>query len=176
MLQLLRVAIILTTPALFWLGWSIAPELISAGNMRYLGALFIGVWGLAFHFLRKSADLSSLPGLSGREQQRIVWKLAEMRRRVWWIGGISIVLGFLIWLVGAISDLSGSAGAPLSIGLLVGVGISYLVVLPGWFNELLAFADTLRLREDKKRRTETALKQIGDSKKSSSRDTAAASW
>ena len=173
MLRLLRVAIILTTPALFWLGWSIAPELIGAANMRTLGALSVGVWGLAFHFLRKSADLSSLPGLSGREQERVVWKLAEMRRRVWWIGGISIISGFLIWLIGSAPGLSESAAAPLSIGLLVGVGLSYLVVLPGWFNELLAFADTIRLREDKKRRTETALKQIGESKKSSPRDTAA---
>jgi len=172
MFFLIRLSIILAAPFLLWLGWTSSPEMVSAASMRYLGGIFIGVWGIAFHFLRKSAELSSLPGLSGHEQERVVWKLADIRRRVWWIGGIAIVAGFLVWLIGSMPSLAESFIAPLSIGLLVGIGVSYIVVIPGWFNEIYAFADKIRLREDKKRRTETAIKEIGDSKKTLSRDTA----
>ncbi len=172
MLFLLRLSIILTAPFLLWLGWSTSPDLISSGNMRYLGGIFIGVWGFAFHFLRKSAELSGLPGLSGREQERLIWQLAEIRRRVWWIGGIAIVSGFLVWLIGSMPTLAELPIAPLSIGLLVGIGVSYVIVIPRWFNEIYAFADVIRLREDKKRRTESAIKQIGEGKKKVPRDAA----
>jgi hypothetical protein len=152
MLFLLRLAIILTAPALLWVGWSASPDLISSGNMRYLGGIFLGVWGFAFHFLRKSAELLSVPGLSGREQERLVSRLSEIRARVWWIGGVAIVSGFLVWLVGSMPSFAESPVAPLSIGLLIGIGASYIVVIPRWFNEIYAFAEVIRLREDKKRR------------------------
>lgn len=166
MLVFIRLLIIALTPALLWLGWAMSPELISASNMRYLGGVFVAVWGMAFHFLRKIADLSALPGLSGREQERLVWLLADIRRRIWWIAGVGLIAGGLVWFVSSVPDYSRTAMAPLSIGLLVGIGLSYLIILPGWFNELHAFTDSVRLREDKKKRAEAALKQIADGKKS----------
>ena len=168
MLVFIRLLIIGVMPALLWLGWSMSPELISASNMRYLGGVFVVVWGMAFYFLRKIADLSGLTGLSGREQERLVWLLADIRRRIWWIGSIGLIAGCLVWFVGSVPDYSRTAMAPVSIGLLVGIGLSYLVILPGWFNELHAFTDSVRLREDKKRRAEAALKQISEAKKSQS--------
>lgn len=169
MLVFIRLLIIVTTPALLWLGWTMSPEIISASNMRYLGGVFLAVWGMTFHFFRKCADLSALPGLSGREQERLVWRLADIRKRIWWIGGIGLIVGCLVWFVGSVPDYSRTAMAPLSIGLLVGIGLSYLVILPGWFNELHAFTDSVRLREDKKKRAEATLKQIGEAKKAQSR-------
>lgn len=133
--------------------------------MKFLGGIFLVVWGLAFHFLRKCAELSGLPGLSGREQERLVWKLRDIRRRVWWIGGVAVLSGFLVWLIGSIPSLGQSRFAPISIGLLLGVGLSHLVVIPGWFNELYAFTDAIRLREERKRRAEAALKEISEAKK-----------
>lgn len=165
MLTIIRVTIVLAMPALLWLGWSIDPDLIGGANMRYLAAVFLALWGVAFHFLHKSADLSGLPGLSGREQERIVWKLTEIRRRVWFIGVFVVVSTFLVWFFGSVPVLSSSIAGPLVIGLLVGLGISYLLAIPGWFSELYAFSDAIRLREDKKKRAEAALKQIGDHKK-----------
>lgn len=142
-----------------------SPDLVSATNMRYLGGVFLVVWGLTFHFFRKSAELSSLAGLSGREQERLVWLLARIRERIWWIGGIGLVSGCLVWFIGSVPEYSKTEIAPISIGILVGIGLSYLLILPGWFNELHAFMDTVRLREDKKKRAETSLKQINDGKK-----------
>ncbi len=165
MLVLLRLLIIVVTPVLVWLGWTMSPDIISASNMRYLGGVFLVVWGLAFNFFRKCSDLSALPGLNGHEQERLVWKLADIRKRIWWIGAIGLIAGCLVWFFGSVPQHSRPELAPLSIGLLVGIGLSYLVILPGWFNELHAFTDAVRLREDKKRRTEQALKQIGDAKK-----------
>ena len=133
--------------------------------MRFLGGIHIGIWGFAFHLMRKSADLINLPGLNSREQERLVWLLAEIRRRVWWVGGVAAASVFAVWLVGTVQTHVNSPLAPLSIGLLIGVGISYAIVIPGWFNEIYSFTEAVRLREDRKRRTEVALKQISDGKK-----------
>lgn len=165
MIQAIRLLIIAVCPAILWIGWMASPELISPGNMRYLAGVFVAVWGLTFHFFRKSAELSSLQGLSGREQERVVWLLADIRRRIWWMGGIGLIAGCLVWLIGSSSSVSSSPVAPIAIGLLVGIGLSYLAILPGWFNELYAFMDQIKLREDRKRRTEATLKQIADGKK-----------
>lgn len=170
MIIIVRLAIILIMPALLWLGWTLSPDIISANNMRYLSAIFLTVWGIAFHFLRKSSDLSSLPGLSGREQERIILRLAEIRKRIWWISGIVLIASILVWIIGFMPAVAKSDFAPLSIGLLVGIGASYLIVIPGWFNELYDFTDAIRMREDKKRRAESVLKQIADSKKNGSRN------
>lgn len=165
MIFLLRLAIIIIAPALMWLGWTAVPDLLSAGNMRFLGGIHIGIWGFAFHLMRKSADLINLPGLNSREQERLVWLLAEIRRRVWWIGCVAAASVFAVWVVGTVQTNVNSPLAPLSIGLLIGVGISYAIVIPGWFNEIYSFTEVVRLREDRKRRTEVALKQISDGKK-----------
>ncbi len=165
MRQFLRVMIILIMPALLWAGWRVSPDLVSIASMRYLGAVFTLVWGIALFFLTKTADLSTLPGLSGHEHERLVLKLAHIRKRVWWIGGIALISAFLVWLIGSLPDLAQSAIAPISVGFLVGVGLSHLIVLPGWFAELYAFTDTIRLRNERNKRTELALKQISDGKK-----------
>lgn len=165
MIQTVRLLIIVFCPALLWLGWVASPELISPANMRYLAGVFVAVWGLTFHFFRKSAELSGLQGLNGREQERVVWLLADIRKRIWWMGGIGLIAGCLVWLIGSSPAITSSPVAPIAIGLLVGIGLSYLAILPGWFNELYAFMDQVKLREDRKRRTESALKQIADGKK-----------
>lgn len=170
MIFLFRLAIILSIPTLMWVGWSASPDFVSPGNMRYLAGLFIGVWGFAFQLMRKSADLITLPGLTGREQERLVLRLAAIRSRVWWIGGVAVVSGFLVWLIGSMPTLAESPIAPISIGLLIGIGVSYAVVIPRWFNEIYSFTEVLRLREDKKRRTEAALKQIDEGKKKISKE------
>lgn len=165
MLQVLRLTIILTMPVLLWAGWRVAPELISIANMRYLGAIFALVWVIAFHFLTKTADLSSLSGLSGHEYEKLVLRLAHIRQRVWWIGGIALTCAVLVWFIGSLPEASASPLAPLSVGFLVGVGLSYLLVLPGWFNELYAFMDTIRVRNERNKRTEAVLRQISDGRK-----------
>lgn len=157
MIQTVRLLIIIFCTALLWMGWVALPELISLANMRYLAGVFVAVWGLTFHFFRKSAELSSLQGLDGREQERVVWLLAHIRKRIWWMGGVGLFAGCLVWLIGSSPAISTSPIAPIAIGLLVGIGLSYLAILPGWFNELYAFMDQVKLREDRKRRTETAL-------------------
>jgi hypothetical protein len=121
--------------------------------------------GICIPAYAESADLITLPGLTGREQERLVLRLAAIRSRVWWIGGVAVVSGFLVWLIGSMPTLAESPIAPISIGLLIGIGVSYAVVIPRWFNEIYSFTEVLRLREDKKRRTEAALKQIDEGKK-----------
>lgn len=169
MLKILRLMIILLAPALLWLGWSISPALISPENMRYLGGIFIAVWGLSFHFLAKSSELSNVTGLSGLEHARLVAKMGQIRSRVWWIGGVLLISSFLLWVIGSMSSLADSPIAPISIGLLVGFGLSYLILIPGWYNELHSFTDTIRLRNENKRRTEVAIKQIEEGKQASQR-------
>lgn len=165
MFKILRWAIIVSVPALLYAAWCVSPGLINQTNMRWLGGVFVLVWGPAMLFLTKTADLSNLPGLNGREMERLVLMLADIRRRVLWIGAISLISTVAVWLITAMPDLDKSPAAPLLVGFLVGLGLSYLVILPGWFSEVAAFTDKLRERNEKKKRAELALKQIADGKK-----------
>ena len=169
MLVFIRLLIIASCSAILWLGWIISPDIISPSNMRYLGGLFLAVWGMAFHFLQKSSDLSALPGLNWREQERLVFLLAGIRKRIWWMGGVGLAAGCLAWFIGSMPEYSKDVFAPLSIGFLIGVSASYLFMLPKWFDELYAFVESVRLREDKKKRAESILKQIAEGKKLSAK-------
>lgn len=165
MLRVARLLVIICVPLLFWMGWWVSPSLVSPENMRFLGAIFVLVWGISFHFLRRCSELSNLSGLNGREHERLVFKLGQIRLRVWWIGAIALVSSFLIWLIGSMSGTATGEFAPIAIGVLVGISLSHLIVIPGWFNEIYAFTDKVRLCEERKKRAEAALKQIADGRK-----------
>jgi hypothetical protein len=165
MISLVRLCIIVIFPGLLWLGWTSSPEILTPKNMSFLGAIFLAVLGYVFLFLQKSAELTSLPGLSGREQERVAWRLSSIRRRIWWIVGVLVLAWVLVWFVAALPDLASSPFSPIAIGTLLGIGISYFAVIKQWFDDLYSFIDIVRVREDKKRKAEAALKIIADKRK-----------
>ena len=154
--------LILGMPALLWLGWTIAPDILSSSNLRFLASIFAIVWVLDFHFVQKSSDLMNLPGLTSRELERLRDRLSTIRKRVVWVGVVAFICAVLVWFVGTVPHAKWPWFAPVAIGLLIGVGLSYLVVVPGWITEIHAFSDRVREREGRKKRTDDAIARLKD--------------
>jgi len=160
-----RLVSILATPALTWLAWLVAPEITSFANLRFLVAIFAICWGMAFYFLRKTGDITGLPGLSVRERDRLLLMMKDARRRVQWIAAVSVVAPLMIWLAGPMLSTHAPWTVPVVVGLLVGIGLSYLIVLFGWLSEIHEFADKIKLRDARKESADKSLKRISEARK-----------
>lgn len=165
MLILWRLLAIIITPALTWLVWLAAPDLLSFTNLRFLVAVFGICWGMAFYFLRKTGEMTGLPGLSVRERDRMSLMMRDIRQRVQWIAAVTVICPLIVWFSGAALNERASWAIPVVTGLLVGVGVSYLVVLFSWLNEIHEFSDKIKLREARKESAEKSLKRISEAKK-----------
>lgn len=162
--------VIIVTPALTFLGWLAAPDVFFS-NIRVFFAVFGVCWGVAFYFLRKTAELTALPGLSVREREKLTLAMIDIRTRARWIAAVTVVLPLLILYVMTGASTFAPWVAPILIGTLVGVGLSYLIVLFGWLNETYAFSDRIKLREARKDSAEKNLKRIADARKNASHAT-----
>lgn len=167
MLMLLRALIVIGTTVMTWLAWLIAPEVLSFANLRFFAAIFAVCWGLAFFFLRKTGELTALSGLSFRERERMMAMIEDIRRRALWIAGVSVICPISVWLIGSALSNVAPWAVPIVIGLLVGLGLSYLIVLFGWLGEVHRFADKVKMREARKDGSEKSLRRISEAKKQS---------
>jgi uncharacterized membrane protein YfcA len=161
MLVLLRVAIVLAATAVgTGLGF-VMPELLAPDMLKFLTGIFSLVWALHLMILPKFTELSGLPGLREREHERLNLVLAEFRRRTWYIGAVCLLCTLaMIGLIVRFSDWSApQLGA--AVGMLLGVGGSYLLLVPVWTEEMHAFSEKLRLRDAQQKRLELATKDLG---------------
>lgn len=166
MLKALRLLTILFTPLLFWGAWYVVPGVLDAEGLRWLSGIVTVLWALEFYFFQRLSAVSSVDGLSSKEHERLVWRLASIRRRVWWIGGIGLVCSLLIWILAAMQLATSSPLYAALAGVLFGISLSYLILIPGWVNESQHFIDEVR-RQDlltKKRADTSKTLQSGKSK------------
>lgn len=157
MLKVLRLLTLLVTPLVFWGAWYVVPDVLDAQGLRWLSGVVTVLWGLEFYFFQRLGAVSSVDGLSSREHERLVLRLASIRRRVWWIGGIGLACALIIWLLAALQLPTSSPLYAAAVGVLFGISLSYLILIPGWVNESQNFIDEVR-RQDvlAKRRADTA--------------------
>ncbi|MBP6894316.1 MAG: hypothetical protein KBC94_07830 [Pseudacidovorax sp.] len=167
MLQAARLLTIFLTPLVFWGAWYVVPDLLAASGLRWLSGIVTVLWGLELWFFQRLSGLGPQEALSSRENERLVYRLASIRRRVWWIGGIGLVCAVAIWLL---VELQLPTSAPIyaaMVGVLFGISVSYLILIPGWVNESQAFIDEVKRQEVlKKRRDEAAKVLTGGAAKS----------
>lgn len=66
--------------------------------MKFSIGLVALLWGLEFYFFRRLSEVSNAQGITTKEHERLVLRLARLRERerVWWIGGIGFVCSSLI--------------------------------------------------------------------------------
>lgn len=147
MLKALRLLTLFVTPLVFWGVWHVAPDVLDAQGLRWLSSIVPALWGLEFYFFRRLDAVSSVDGLSSREHERLVLRLAEIRRRVWWIGGIGFFCALMIWILAALQLPTSSPTYAAAVGVLFGISLSYLILIPVWFNESQSFLDEVR-RQD----------------------------
>lgn len=157
MWKAIRLAVLISAPMFFWAAWYIAPALLEAEGLKWLSGLVTLLWGLEFYFFRRLSEVSNVQGITTKEHERLVLRLARLRKRVWWIGGIGFVCSSLIWLLAALKLPATSPFYASLVGILVGISISYLILIPGWLNETQEFIDkTRQIEAIKKKQAEIA--------------------
>jgi len=165
-LKAFRLLAIFATPLVFWAAWYVVPDLLAANGLRWLSGLVTVLWGLEFYFFQRLSAVSSVDGLSSKEHERLVLRLAAIRRRVWWIGGIGLACALCIW---ALVEMKLPMSSPLyaaAVGVLFGISISYLILIPAWVNESQHFIDEVRRQDVLAKRRAEASKTLADLKKS----------
>lgn len=160
MLKFLRLGILLLCPLLFGAAWYLLPALLASEAVRWLSAVFTAVWGLELLFFRRLSEVSAVSGLSTREHERLAMRLAAIRKRVWWIGAIGLACSALNWLLAMLELPASSPLYAAAVGMLFGISVSYLVLVPAWFNESQAFIDKVRLQAETEKRRQEVLKGL----------------
>jgi len=64
--------------------------------MKFSIGLVALLWDLEFYFFRRLSEVSNAQGITTKEHERLVLRLARLSERVWWIGGIGFVCSSLI--------------------------------------------------------------------------------
>lgn len=152
MLKAIRLVVLVVTPLIFCAAWYLAPSLLSADALRWLSSLVAVLWALEFYFFRKLGEVSAVQGITSKEHERLVIKLSLLRKRIWWVGGIGLICSVIIWVLAALSLPATSPIYASMVGVLVGISLSYLILLPGWFNESQEFIDEARRQEASKKK------------------------
>lgn len=164
MLKAARLLAILVTPILFWAAWYVVPGLLAADGLRWLSGVVTVLWGLELYFLQRLSGVSSVEGLTSKEHERLVHRLSSIRSRVWWIGGVGLTCAITIWLLVEMKLPTSSPVYAAMVGVLFGISISYLILIPGWVNESQAFVDEVRRQEILAKRRAEASKALGEMK------------
>ncbi|OIQ84246.1 hypothetical protein GALL_339370 [mine drainage metagenome] len=161
MLKAIRLIVLVITPLIFCAAWYIAPSLLGAEALRFLSGLVVILWGLEFYFFRKLGEVSAVQGITSREHERLVIKLSLLRKRIWWVGGIGLICSVIIWMLATLGLPATSPIYASMVGVLVGISLSYLILLPGWFNESQEFIDEVRRLEASKKKLADIAKLLG---------------
>lgn len=152
MLKALRLLVLIVTPLIFCAAWYLAPSILNAEALRWLSGLVAVLWALEFYFFRKLGEVSAAQGITSKEHERLVNRLSLLRKRIWWIGGIGLACSVVIWILATLGLPATSPIYASMVGVLVGISLSYLILLPGWFNESQEFIDEARRQEALKKK------------------------
>ena len=132
------------------------PGLLDPEGVRWMSGLFVILWALELVFFNKITALQ-IDGLSSKEHERLVLRMAAIRRRVWWIGGIALTCAILLWVMSSIHLPQSSPFYAAMVGVLFGICLSYLLLIPFWMNESQSFIDTVKKNDSiAKKRAEAA--------------------
>lgn len=145
--------------------WYIAPELLDSTAIRYLTGIVAILWSLELYFYRQLGELTKQEGLNARQRERLLLRTSEIRRRVYWIGCIGLATSILLWTLASFSLPSSSPLYAALTGVLVGISISYIVLLPSWFEEISDFVDRIRHSEQTSKQRDAAVKKFDEKKK-----------
>lgn len=147
MLKALRILALLGTPLVFWGAWYVMPGVLGSSGLRWMAGIVTVLWGFEFYFFQRLSVISSVDGLTSKEHEKLVLRLASLRKRVWWIGGIGMISSVLIWIMAAQELPTTSPIYAALVGFLFGISLSYMILIPGWFNESQHFIDEVRRRD-----------------------------
>ena len=164
-LKIFRIFALLFTPLLFLGLWYVAPQVLGAEGLRWLSGLVAILWGLEFYFFQRLSTISAVEGLSSSENSRLLLRLKSIRKRILWIGGIALLCSILLWLMTAMDLPIKSPTYAAMVGALIGINLSYLILIPGWLAESQDFIDDIKRREILAKKRAENVKQMTINKK-----------
>jgi len=147
MLRFFRLLVIVVLPCAFYGAWYVAPQLLETESLRWLAGIVAILWTLELLFYKKLEDVGSVQGISTKEHERLLLRLMNLRKRVWWVGGIGLACSLMIWLLTALKLPATSPLYASFVGLLLGFSLSYLILIPSWLSESQAFIDETKRQE-----------------------------
>ncbi|GAB1382604.1 hypothetical protein MASR1M50_09230 [Burkholderiales bacterium] len=140
----LRLIALALPTLLFWAAWHVLPELLEPVSLRWFSGIVTVLWALEFYFYQRLSGLSGLPGLSSKERDRLLFRLSDIRWRVWRIGTLGLVCSIALWVLAALNLPASSSLYAALAGFLVGVSLSYLALIPRWLDEVQRFQDEVQ--------------------------------
>lgn len=159
-MKLFRLVVLVSMPLLFLVAWHIIPELLGATSLRWMSGIVTFLWGLEIFFFQRLLTITPSENLSGKENGLLLWKLRDIRKRVWWIGSVSLFCAISMWILAA-TDLPMSSPLYATFpGVLLGISLSYLILIPSWVEETTEFSNRVRAREVDEKKRATASKDL----------------
>lgn len=159
MFLLIRITILVLVPLLFYCAAQTWSPLVEKESLRYLAVVFSVVWGGVLWIFNKLNDVAKVDGLVARERERLRDATQGIRHRLWWISGVCLGSAGSFFLLSAATETDRNVVAIAS-GALIGIALSYLVVVPRWHEELQSFIEKVRDREEQRKELERAMKDM----------------
>lgn len=139
---------------------ALLPFVTTETFLQSASAVFAAVFTLLWLFFSRMVAVTGVGQLSGREMERYVAHRTDMRSRFWLLVLLTIGCSGCLWLLATSPYAQNARWLPLAAGFLIGSGISFLLVAWRWIDELMAFADGLQLKEQRKRDQEASSKRL----------------
>ncbi|MDF2861332.1 MAG: hypothetical protein K0S02_1604 [Achromobacter mucicolens] len=164
-----RALIVVLVTSLFWAAGEWTSFAWGAGVVKGLAGIFAIVSALLLFFFRLMNTTTGVGTLSGREMERYTTKRKDIRRRFWIVLGVSASCSGALWILGQYAENHPvlPLGAGL-VGFLFAVNVANVLSVAKWIDEISAFADTLRSREQRVKENEALMKRLAEAKKRSS--------
>lgn len=162
MLRLLRFAIITLTTVLAYVLWWAYPGLFDGVRAASLISIFVLAFGITLRGLYRAQTIVESEGLASRERERLRYALADARKRAWWVMAIALVSALVVLVTVATPLTRDTPAGALIIGLLVGLNLSYLVVLRCWHEEFFLLSEEVHSRHRLRQQANDTLKRIAD--------------
>lgn len=148
MLKLLRLAVIVLSAAFFAGTWYVAQSLLEPFWLRWFSGIVTVLWALQIQVWMRLGAVADVRGLSSREHERLNLRLRTLRMRIWWVGAVGLASSVLMWVMAAMNLATQAPLYASFFGLLFGVSLSHLVLVPVWMNEAQAFIDEMKRRDE----------------------------
>ncbi len=160
MLIVVRLLFIVLTPLVFLAASVLWPQMIEKEALRWWAGVFGLAWIGVTWVLNKLVDVGKIEGLAARERERLKDATAQIRQRLWWITAVCVIGGVGMFVISLATSTLSSASVAVAAGAFVGIGLSYLVLVPFWYEELQRFIDSVREREERRKELERALRDL----------------
>lgn len=161
-----RLGIIAACTLSYWGASMLFPDVNSPSVLKALSGLFGFILTLEVIAFRQLSTATGTGVLKGSEIERLNMKRAEIRRRIYLTSALIIACTVTLFVLGiVVGSHSEYEWIPFAVGLLIGIGINYIAVIVSWINQLSAFADGLRQREQQQKDFADQLKRLSDAAK-----------